>query len=166
MHVCQNHASNELMFGLFYRSLTDHMSEVFLQFLSFKNLQKRHIYLLLSSRSSIRVILCEMRATCRLLQSCRITLFTRENCGLCGQARSVLSDVWDARPFKFHEIDIIKSDSKPSWRDLYEFDVPVIHISKSSMPMEHPQYASKAVKLMHRFTPDEVKAKMDLIEEA
>lgn len=67
-----------------------------------------------------------MRATCRLLQACRITLFTRENCGLCGEARSVLSDVWDTRPFQFKEVDIIKSDAKPRWRDLYEFDVPVV----------------------------------------
>ncbi|KAI2607063.1 uncharacterized protein GGS25DRAFT_317204 [Hypoxylon fragiforme] len=107
-----------------------------------------------------------MRATCRLLQSCRITLFTRENCGLCTEARSVLSNVWDSRPFQFKEIDIIKSDFKPRWRDLYEFDVPVIHINKSSAPEEHPDSASKAVKLMHRFTTDQVKAKMDLVEES
>lgn len=68
-----------------------------------------------------------MRATARLLQhASRITLFTRENCGLCTQARSVLSDVWDARPFEYQEVDIIKSDSVPRWRDLYEFDVPVV----------------------------------------
>ena len=71
-----------------------------------------------------------MRLTTRLLrQACRITLFTRENCGLCTQARSVLSNVWDARPFDFREVDIVKSESKPSWRDLYEFDVPVVRFS-------------------------------------
>ena len=71
-----------------------------------------------------------MRLTARLLQhACRITLFTRENCGLCTQARSVLSNVWDARPFDFREVDIIKSESKkPRWRDLYEFDVPVVRL--------------------------------------
>ncbi|RYP49971.1 hypothetical protein DL768_004406 [Monosporascus sp. mg162] len=105
-----------------------------------------------------------MRPAARLLQACRITLFTRENCGLCTQAKSVLSDVWDARPFVFKEIDIVKSDSKPRWRDLYEFDVPVIHISKSSAPEEHPQLAPKAVKLMHRFDKDQVMAKMDAVE--
>lgn len=66
-----------------------------------------------------------MRATGRLLQLCRITLFTRENCGLCSQARSVLADVWDKRPFAFVQVDIIKPESK-GWRDLYEFDVPVV----------------------------------------
>ena len=76
-----------------------------------------------------------MRPAARLLQqACRITLFTRENCGLCAQARSVLSDVWDARPFDFKEVDIIKAGSgpelgsKPRWRDLYEFDVPVVGV--------------------------------------
>ncbi|KAI1505256.1 hypothetical protein F5X99DRAFT_405149 [Biscogniauxia marginata] len=105
-----------------------------------------------------------MRPSFRLSQACRITLFTRKNCGLCTEARSVLSDVWDSRPFHFKEIDIIESDSVPRWRDLYEFDVPVIHINKSSAPEEHPQAASKAVKLMHRFTTDQVRAKMDAVE--
>lgn len=108
-----------------------------------------------------------MRATARLLQhASRITLFTRENCGLCTQARSVLSDVWDARPFEYQEVDIIKSDSVPRWRDLYEFDVPVIHVSKATAPEEHPKSASQAVKLMHRFTVDDVKSKMDHVEKA
>ncbi|KAI1847299.1 hypothetical protein JX266_006524 [Neoarthrinium moseri] len=108
-----------------------------------------------------------MRLTSRLLQhACRITLFTRENCGLCTQARSVLSDVWNQRPFEFKEIDIVKSESIPRWRDLYDFDVPVIHVSKATAPEEQPQSASKAVKLMHRFTTDEVQSKMDAVEKA
>ncbi|CAJ2512739.1 Uu.00g008580.m01.CDS01 [Anthostomella pinea] len=107
-----------------------------------------------------------MRPTSRLLQACRITLFTRANCGLCTEARSVLSEVWDSRPFQFKEVDIIKSDTMPPWRDLYEFDVPVIHISKSSAPEEHPQSVSKAARIMHRFTAEQVKAKMDAVEKS
>lgn len=75
----------------------------------------------------------------------------------------VLSDVWDKRPFVFREIDIIKHDSE-AWRNLYEFDVPVIHISKAQNPDEDPKLSSKAVKLMHRFSQDEVTAKMDTVE--
>ncbi|KAI1435075.1 hypothetical protein GGR50DRAFT_694574 [Xylaria sp. CBS 124048] len=107
-----------------------------------------------------------MQATARLFQACRITLFTRENCGLCSDARSVLSNVWDTRPFQFKEIDIVKSESGPPWRDLYDFDVPVIHISKSSAPEEQAQKVSEAVKLMHRFTAEQVQAKMDEVERA
>ncbi|KAK6067583.1 glutaredoxin-like domain-containing protein [Seiridium cupressi] len=108
-----------------------------------------------------------MHVTSRLLQhACRITLFTRENCGLCGQAKSVLSDVWDQRPFEYREVDIIKSQQVPRWRDLYEFDVPVIHIDKAAAPEEQPKLASKAAKLMHRFTVEEVQAKMDNVEKA
>lgn len=67
-----------------------------------------------------------MRATSRLLQlPCRITLFTREHCGLCVSARSVLSDVWDSRPFDYKEVDIVKPAAQP-WKDLYDFDVPVV----------------------------------------
>ncbi|KAK0753942.1 hypothetical protein B0T18DRAFT_434496 [Schizothecium vesticola] len=104
-----------------------------------------------------------MRATTRLLQSCRVTFFTRENCGLCTNARKVLADVWEKRPFAFSEIDIVKPEHK-SWRDKYDFDVPVIHISKASAPVEDPSLSSKAVKLMHRFTQDEVLSKMDGVE--
>ncbi|CAH0019475.1 unnamed protein product [Clonostachys rhizophaga] len=129
-----------------------------------------------------------MFATRRLLQSCRITLFTRPSCGMCDQAKESLSKVWDARPFAYVEENIDVKGSK--WRDLYDFDVPVvsfivlylileeqlargewfqlnisqIHISKSSSPSEDVTTASKAVKLMHRFTPEQVRAKMDEVE--
>lgn len=95
----------------------------------------------------------------------------------------MLSDVWDTRPFVFKEIDIVKQDAK-GWRDLYDLDVPVvrvqwpqadlteprltrscqIHISKATAPEEQPGQASSAVKLMHRFTVDEVNSKMDQVE--
>lgn len=68
-----------------------------------------------------------MRATSTLMQKCRITLFTRKHCGLCIAARSVLSDVWDVRPFAFKEVDIVKPESQ-SWKDLYDFDVPVVRL--------------------------------------
>ncbi|KAL1840647.1 hypothetical protein VTJ49DRAFT_255 [Mycothermus thermophilus] len=101
------------------------------------------------------------QAVNRFLQrACRITLFTRPNCGLCTQAKSVLSEVWDRRPFLFQEVDIVKPENK-GWRDLYDFDVPVIHVSKVTAPAEDPKLSSKAAKLMHRFTVEEVLAKMD-----
>ncbi|KAK3354815.1 hypothetical protein B0H65DRAFT_544106 [Neurospora tetraspora] len=108
-----------------------------------------------------------MRITSRLFQPfpSRITFFRREGCGLCVQARSVLSDVWDRRPFEYKEVDIVKPESK-AWRDLYDFDVPVIHISKAQAPEEDPKLSSKAVKLMHRFTVEQVEAKMDQVEKS
>lgn len=57
-------------------------------------------------------------------------MFTRENCGLCTQAKSVLSDVWDTRPFEFKEVDIVKPEAK-RWKDLYDFDVPVVSFPHS-----------------------------------
>lgn len=67
-----------------------------------------------------------MRATGRLLQhACRITLFTRQNCTLCTQAKQTLSTLWDKRPFVYKEIDVMMPDAK-AWRDLYEFDTPVV----------------------------------------
>lgn len=39
-----------------------------------------------------------------------------------------------------------------------------IHINKVGAPEEEPQFAAKARKLMHRFTPEQVKAQMDEAE--
>lgn len=39
-----------------------------------------------------------------------------------------------------------------------------IHISKNTGPKEDPELSSKAVKLMHRFTAEQVNAKMDEVE--
>lgn len=69
-----------------------------------------------------------MFATRRLLQACRITLFSRDNCGLCTQAKSVLSDVWDKRPFAYKEVNLALPESN-SWRELYDFDIPVVRNS-------------------------------------
>jgi len=51
------------------------------------------------------------------------------------------------------------------WRDLYEFDTPVIHVSKSDGKEERAELAPKAKKLMHRFTADDVEKEMDAVEE-
>ena len=69
--------------------------------------------------------LVKMQPTFRLLHACRITLFTRANCSLCTNAKKTLSDVWDTRPFDYKEIDVMAPEGK-SWRDLYEFDTPVV----------------------------------------
>ncbi|QPH00281.1 hypothetical protein C2857_003682 [Epichloe festucae Fl1] len=104
-----------------------------------------------------------MFASRRLLQACRITLFSRDNCDLCTQAKGVLSDVWDKRPFAYKEVNLALPESN-AWRELYDFDIPVIHISKSSAAGEQVSSAGKAVKLMHRFTVDQVQVKMNQVE--
>jgi hypothetical protein len=67
-----------------------------------------------------------MFATRMLLQdfACRITLFSRPGCGLCDQGKQTLSHVWDKRPFAYTEHNVDFPGSK--WRDLYDFDVPVV----------------------------------------
>jgi len=50
------------------------------------------------------------------------------------------------------------------WRDLYEFDTPVIYINASKLGEEKPEIASKAKKLMHRFTEEQIIGKMDEVE--
>jgi len=105
-----------------------------------------------------------MHPTTRLLQDAlRITLFTRQNCSLCTNAKQTLSTVWDKRPFVYKEIDVMTQEAK-GWRDLYEFDTPVIHISSSKNPEELPELSSQARKLMHRFSAEQVTGQMDAVE--
>jgi hypothetical protein len=66
-----------------------------------------------------------MFVTRRLLHACRITLFSRDDCGLCTQAKGVLSDVWDKRPFHYTEVNLAKPEFK-HWKNLYDFDIPVV----------------------------------------
>ncbi|KAH6719196.1 hypothetical protein DL95DRAFT_437567 [Leptodontidium sp. 2 PMI_412] len=105
-----------------------------------------------------------MHPSIRHLQhACRITLFTRMNCSLCTNAKQTLSNVWDVRPFHYTEFDVMKPEAK-KWRDLYEFDTPVVHISSEKFGEEDPKNSAKAIKLMHRFTAEEIKKKMDVAE--
>lgn len=120
-----------------------------------------------------------MRASVALLrQSLRLTLFTRQNCSLCDDAKGVLSKVWDRRPFEYDEIDVMKP-GQDKWKAVYEFDTPVVcqrHYlpasinasNKSKVHFDAPEEnnpnfeTTKAVrKLMHRFTEQEVELAMD-----
>ena len=55
--------------------------------------------------------------------ACRITLFTRQNCSLCDEAKQVLAKVWDKKPFEYDEIDVM---AMQQWKALYEYDTPVV----------------------------------------
>lgn len=55
----------------------------------------------------------------------RVTLFTRDGCGLCDTAKASLIEAQKRRPFNLDERDIMQPDNK-QWRDVYDFDVPVV----------------------------------------
>ena len=78
-------------------------------------------------RTTLKLCYCRsMRPTSRLMQhGARITLFTRVNCSLCGNAKSVLSNLEKKRSFEYNQIDVMASDQM-HWKDLYEFDTPVV----------------------------------------
>lgn len=71
-----------------------------------------------------------MRHTSALRQAqhvLRLTFFTRPNCSLCTDAKAVLSNVWDRRPFAYREIDVMTAGNE-QWKDMYEFDTPVVRL--------------------------------------
>lgn len=106
-----------------------------------------------------------MRSTSRLLQyQTSITLFTRLNCSLCENAKSVLGAVGSKRSYRYAEIDVM-SPGQEAWK-VYEFDTPVIHVSRLVSPTQgngQQTVARECGKLMHRFTEDQV---LKLLNEA
>ncbi|TKX23998.1 hypothetical protein C1H76_3936 [Elsinoe australis] len=102
-----------------------------------------------------------MRATFILRQYvCRVTLFTRENCSLCDDAKQVLKKVWERRPYEYDEVNVMAA-AKEKWKAVYEFDTPVIHVDKTKENNQKFQTSTEALKLMHRFREDQVDELLD-----
>ncbi len=55
----------------------------------------------------------------------KVTLYTRNGCHLCGEAKQVIESVRRRTSFDYEEFDI---DSDPQLRQLYNEEVPVIAI--------------------------------------
>lgn len=73
----------------------------------------------------------------------KLTLFSKDNCGLCITAKTVMTQILkkpDYKELQFEIKDI--NDSKNSeWWDAYCFDVPVLHVenltTKESLKIFH-----------------------------
>ncbi|MCJ1286969.1 hypothetical protein MMC26_006316 [Xylographa opegraphella] len=105
-----------------------------------------------------------MRHTLSLLQhSARLTLFTRANCSLCSSAKTVLESLGKRRSFEYNEVDVMAEGQK-EWKDMYEFDVPVVHVQRVFHTYSKPNIVTEARKLMHRFQEEEVEALIDEAE--
>lgn len=105
-----------------------------------------------------------MRHSLQLLQNtARITLFTRSNCSLCDSAKLVLRKVAEKRSFDLHEINVMDSNQK-KWKDLYEYDTPVVHIQRVFHRHSNPDIATDPRTLMHRFTENQVELLIDEVE--
>ncbi|KAF7126219.1 hypothetical protein CNMCM5793_002714 [Aspergillus hiratsukae] len=98
-----------------------------------------------------------MLPTRALFSKARVTLFTRAGCGLCDTAKHAVTQLHKRRPFDYSELDIMAPENK-SWKDVYEFDVPVLHVQSALKDQ-----LSDPKKLFHRFTEQEVE---NLVEEA
>jgi hypothetical protein len=83
----------------------------------------------------------KMRASAILRQqwSLRMTLFIRQNCSLCTDAKDVMSKVWDRRPFEYTEIDVM-APGQTKWKNLYEFDTPVVRFLHTYPILSDQQY--------------------------
>lgn len=104
-----------------------------------------------------------MFPTRALFSQARLTLFTRAGCGLCDTAKHIVTQLNKRRPFDYVEKDIMEARNK-QWKDVYEYDVPVLHIQsvKNGLPREAD--VSDKRKLFHRWTEQEVEQLVDEAE--
>ncbi|KAH8426017.1 glutaredoxin family protein [Aspergillus melleus] len=101
-----------------------------------------------------------MFPTLRLAQAARVTLFTRAGCGLCDTAKHTVTQLHKRRPFDYTETDIQLPENK-QWKDVYDYDVPVLHVQSVKGPQTTD--LSDPKKLFHRWTEQEVE---NLVNEA
>lgn len=81
-----------------------------------------------------------------------LTLFGKEGCSLCDQAKTVLSQVLESKSsinkkFELKYVDITDPLNK-LWWEKYCFDVPVLHFDRFEQP--------RPVKMMHRLETNAV----------
>ncbi|KAI4207120.1 MAG: hypothetical protein LQ349_009874, partial [Xanthoria aureola] len=94
--------------------------------------------------------------------SANVILFTRPNCSLCENAKVVIQSVSRLRSFEYREVNIM-SHGQESWKQLYEFDTPVVHVQRVFHNYAKPNIMTEPRKLMHRFSEKDLES---LIEEA
>ncbi|KAL6251453.1 hypothetical protein RBB50_001662 [Rhinocladiella similis] len=95
------------------------------------------------------------------LRAVRLTLFTRPECGLCDVAKSRLMEFRQLRTVDYAEINIDTPEQK-QWKNVYDYDVPVLHIDKDNSKAVTLKAAKK---LMHRFTTEDVAKAVDEVEQ-
>lgn len=106
-----------------------------------------------------------MRASLVLrMYSARLTLFTRAECGLCDTAKAKVDEVTKKRTVEYTEVDIDAPDQK-KWKDVYAYDVPVLHVERVMHTYSKPNIVTEAQKLMHRFTAEDVEKLIDEAEQ-
>ncbi|EER42329.1 hypothetical protein I7I51_05165 [Histoplasma capsulatum] len=106
-----------------------------------------------------------MRTSIRLFQNAQLTLFTRVHCSLCDTAKNTIAKLRERKPFTYSEIDVMTPQNK-RWKDVYEFDVPVLHVQRVlSTSNDGGETLSDPKKLFHRFTEQEVEKAIKEVEE-
>lgn len=108
--------------------------------------------------ASVRSVGPPMLATPSRLFQCAgslrvaLTLFTKDNCQLCTNARAVLDKTLAADQFRdinLTVVDIMKPENEEAY-DKYCYDVPVLHVDRPGQ--------KKPIKFMHYFDQDSLAA--------
>ncbi|QLQ80991.1 hypothetical protein HG537_0E03460 [Torulaspora globosa] len=92
------------------------------------------------------------------LYNLKLTLFSKDNCGLCDKAKDVMSHVLKSnQEFKQKAVYTIVDINDPAnkdWWEKYCFDIPVLHIEDSTRE-------GSLVKIFHRLDENDVMNKIN-----
>ncbi|RMD40535.1 hypothetical protein DV735_g4581, partial [Chaetothyriales sp. CBS 134920] len=106
-----------------------------------------------------------MRATLVLRNyAAKLTLFTGKNCSLCDVAKGQLAQVRKRRAVEYSEVDIT-ADGNQRYRELYKYDIPVLHIDRAVSTKPQASTPSQPKVLMHRFKAEDVEKLIDETEQ-
>ncbi|KAM5262018.1 glutaredoxin-like protein C5orf63 homolog isoform 2-T6 [Hipposideros larvatus] len=97
--------------------------------------------------NSVQLAKCSFRLFLRNLSASKtvlpvLTLFTKDPCPLCDEAKAVLE------PYKNREVDITLPENS-AWYERYKFDIPVFHLNGQFLMM-HRVNISKLEKQLQK----------------
>lgn len=90
----------------------------------------------------------------------KLSLFSKDQCGLCDNAKFVMEKVTSLDEFKkihYETVDINKTENK-EWWDKYCFDIPVLHI-------ENKNKQDSLIKVFHRLNEEDIIDKIKKLED-
>lgn len=106
-----------------------------------------------------------MRASRPLfIYSAKLTLFTRTRCSLCDVAKLNIAQVQKKRTIDYNEVDVM-APGQQQWKNLYEFETPVLHVERVFHTYSKPNVVSDVKKLWHRFSVEEIEKLIDEAEQ-
>jgi hypothetical protein len=68
------------------------------------------------------------------------------------------------RTIEYNEVDVMSAGQK-HWKQLYQYDTPVLHVERMFHTYSKPNIVTEAKKLRHRFSVEDIEKLVDEAEQ-